>query len=140
MIDERGKIETIANGDFKCVQIIETKKGSIRSNHLHRTGGHHLHVVSGRMIYREFKVPYRDEVMFYKDKEYLVPPPKVVWEREFEVGPGQGVWTGSWIYHQTEFLEDTVLVSCAITPLDHDRYEADTVRMGPAEMAEVWRC
>ena len=141
MIDERGKIQTIANGDFKCVQLIESKKGSIRSNHFHITGGHLLYVLSGKMIYRECEV-LRSEVITADGKKHWVPSNamatgKPVFTKEVEVKAGESIFTGPWIYHQTEFLEDTVLISCAITPLDHERYESDTVRFAP-ELFQVW--
>jgi quercetin dioxygenase-like cupin family protein len=144
MIDERGKIETIATGDFKCVQLIESKKGSIRSNHFHRKGGHRLYVLSGKMIYRECAV-VPTEVVESNGKFHWVPSHalgkgSIEWDKKFEVKAGESVFTGPWIYHQTEFLEDTVLISCAITPLDHEHYEADTVRLGTPEMFQVWCC
>ena len=139
MIDERGSIVTVAEGDFKCVQVIESKKGSIRSNHMHKNGGHWLYVLSGRMVYREYAV-HPEDLIHMGNREILVPPLRIEWDKVQEVGPGEKVWSGSWMYHQTEFLEDTVLISCAITALDHDSYEADTIRHGYMAANQLFRC
>lgn len=143
MIDERGSIKTIADGDFKCVQLIESRKGSIRSNHMHKKGGHWLYVLSGKMIYREYAV-HPDDLITVRCgddfSEQLIPLLKPDWDLVREVGPGEKIWSGPWMYHQTEFLEDTVMVSCAITPLDHDSYESDTVRWGALSLTQVHHC
>lgn len=114
MIDNRGQIINVADGDFKAVQLIHSRKGAIRSNHYHKTGGHWLYVISGRMIYREMKV-----------SSDINPG----WDLVREVRAGEKIWTGPMVIHQTEFMEDTTLISCAITPLDHASYENDTVRV-----------
>lgn len=111
--DERGEIVNVAAGDFKAVQIITSKAGSVRSCHYHKKGGHWLYVLSGRMLYREVKVSS---------------DPNPGWDKTFEVRAGEKVWTGPMVIHKVEFPEDTVLVSCAITPLDTESYETDTVR------------
>lgn len=111
--DERGEIVNIASGDFKAVQMIFSKAGSVRSCHYHKRGGHWLYVVAGRMIYREVAVT-----------SDINPP----WDLVREVKQGEKIWSGPLMIHKTEFPEDTVLISCAITPLDTESYENDTVR------------
>jgi len=113
MKDERGEIINVAQGDFKAVQVINTFKGAVRSCHYHKTGGHWLYVLVGRMIYKE--VPVTSD-------------PNPGWETVREVATGEKVWSGPMMLHKTEFLEDTVLISCAIGPLDTVSYEVDTVR------------
>ena len=112
--DERGAIIDVVEGDFKACQVITSRKGSIRSNHYHKQGGHWLYVLSGRMMYRE--TPVSSDV-------------NPTWDRQFEVRTGEKVFTGPLVIHQTEFLEDTILVSCAIGRLDRETYESDTVRV-----------
>lgn len=111
--DDRGEILNVAEGEFKAVQVISSKVGSVRSCHYHKKGGHWLYVLSGRMLYREVAVSSD------------VNPP---WDLVREVRAGEKVWSGPMMIHKVEFLEDTVLISCAITPLDTASYEADTVR------------
>lgn len=111
--DDRGEIVNVADGNFKSVQVIVSKKGSVRSCHYHKKGGHWLYVLSGRMIYKEVA---------------LSSDPNPPWDVVREVRAGEKVWSGPMIFHKTEFEEDTVLISCAITSLDTASYEADTVR------------
>jgi len=113
LVDERGEIVNVAEGDFRAVQVITSKRGSVRSCHYHKRGGHWLYVLSGRMCYREVAVSS---------------DPNPPWDLVREVRAGEKVWSGPMVLHKVEFLEDTVLISCAITPLDTESYEADTVR------------
>jgi quercetin dioxygenase-like cupin family protein len=94
--DERGFIHNAAK-----TSIIFSKAGSVRSNHQHKEGWHHLLVVSGQMRYRE---------KCENDRMY---------------GPGQMVFTGPGVAHRTEFPEDTVLISFQS---EHD-HDSDTVKV-----------
>jgi quercetin dioxygenase-like cupin family protein len=108
--DERGSIFDVAEGDFKAIQVITSKKGSIRSNHYHKVGGHILFVVSGRM-------------------RYLEAPVGVGEVKETIVEQGQSIFTGPMMVHATEFLEDTVLVCGATVSRADGAYEGDLVRV-----------
>lgn len=103
--DERGEIIEVAEGDFKAIQIITSKKGSIRSNHYHKRGGHLLYVISGKMRYIE--VPGEERI----------------------VGPGESIFTGPMTPHATEFLEDTLMVCAATLNRSDGAYEEDLVRV-----------
>lgn len=108
--DERGEIIDVAEMPFSALQIIRSVKGSVRSNHYHKTGGHLLYVLSGRMRYVEKPVPEGEQI-------------------EWIVDAGQSVFTGPMLAHMTEFLEDTVLVCCATVPRAGEAYADDLVRM-----------
>lgn len=108
--DERGEIIDVAEMDFKSLQIITSKKGSIRSNHYHLEGGHLLYVVSGMMRYLERKAASSDPIT------------------ERIISAGQSVFTGPMLAHATEFLEDTVLVCCATVIRSGAAYADDMVR------------
>jgi quercetin dioxygenase-like cupin family protein len=84
--DERGEIRNIVPG----VAVLTSKRGSVRSNHVHKIGFHWIYVVSGRMLYLQ-KV---GETVY-----------------EAEIGPGMKVFTAPGIPHRTEFLEDSVILS-----------------------------
>ena len=107
--DERGKIIDVGEGEYKAIQMIFSNKGSVRSNHYHKRGGHLLYVVSGRMRYLERPVEGGE-----------------VSERVIE--RGGSVFTGPMLVHATEFLEDTVLVCAATLSREGDGYGDDTVR------------
>lgn len=108
--DKRGDIIDVAEMDFKALQIITSKKGTIRSNHYHKTGGHLLYVLSGEMRYVERPV----------DSSKVT---------ERIVHKGESVFTGPMMVHATEFLEDTVLVCCATVKRSGDSYDDDLVRV-----------
>ena len=107
--DERGRIIDVSDMEFHGLQIIESKKGSVRSNHYHKKGGHLLYVVSGKMKYEERPV----------DSEAI--EVKII-------NAGESVFTGSMIVHKTTFLEDTVLVCCSTMKRTDGGYQDDLVK------------
>jgi quercetin dioxygenase-like cupin family protein len=108
--DERGEIIDVAEMDFKALQIITSKKGTIRSNHYHKVGGHLLYVLSGKMRYIEREV----------GRDYPVTEERII-------NAGESVFTGPMLAHATEFLEDTVLVCCATVQRSGAAYGDDLV-------------
>lgn len=110
--DERGYIQEVAEGDFKAIQMIFSKKGSIRSNHFHRTGGHLLYIISGKMRYIEQEV----------GRDYPV-------RAESVMGAGESMFTGPMMAHACEFLEDTLLVCAATVNRADGAYQDDLVRV-----------
>ena len=107
--DERGTITDVAEGEFKVIQMIFSRKNSVRSNHYHLKGGHLLYVVSGLMLYRERPV----------ESGYIT---------EKTVHPGESIFTGPMIVHETRFYEDTVLVCAATVSRAGSAYDEDLVR------------
>jgi oxalate decarboxylase/phosphoglucose isomerase-like protein (cupin superfamily) len=110
-VDERGWIENIAFGEFRCVGLIFSKAGSVRSNHFHKTDSHVLYVLSGEMHYYEREL----------DGEYG-PEPVVL-------KAGDQYYTGPLLVHRTYFPVDTVLISASKNPRDHVSHESDVVRV-----------
>lgn len=110
--DERGEIIDVGEGEFKAVQVITSKKGSIRSNHLHKRGGHLLYVLEGRMRYVER----------HSEGEGAVITDQVI-------NQGESVFTGPGVAHATEFLADTVLVCASTLSRAEGAYEEDLVRV-----------
>lgn len=108
--DDRGEIIDVAEMDFKALQIITSKKGSIRSNHYHKVGGHLLYVVSGVMRYLERPAQTNNPIT------------------ERVISAGHHIFTGPMVTHATEFLEDTVLVCCATVTRGGEAYATDMVR------------
>lgn len=102
--EERGRIIPVADGDFKTVMIIESKKGAIRANHFHRSDSHIMHIVSGCMRYVE------EHHGFLEEKTLRA---------------GDSVLTLPGIPHAAEFLEDTVMVVAAKNARDTATYMAD---------------
>lgn len=108
--DDRGEIIDVCEGDIKALQVITSKKGSVRSNHYHVRGGHWLYVLSGEMRYVERAVDSKD-----------------ITERIIK--QGETVFTGPLKIHATEFLEDTVLVCASTVKRSETAYDDDLVRV-----------
>jgi quercetin dioxygenase-like cupin family protein len=118
--DDRGKIIDVTDMEFHGLQIIHSKKGSVRSNHYHKKGGHLLYVVSGKMKYEEYQVG--DAWIYVKGKtEHNTYTEKTI-------NAGESVFTGPMTIHKTTFLEDTVLVCCSTMKRTDGAYEEDLVR------------
>jgi oxalate decarboxylase/phosphoglucose isomerase-like protein (cupin superfamily) len=108
--DDRGEIINLLFSPVSSVAIITSKKGTIRSNHWHKSSWHYLYVVSGQMKYFE-----RD----LNGTEIT----------EIICNPGDMVFTAPYKAHRTEFLQDTVLVSLGKEPKDHENHEKDIVKI-----------
>lgn len=108
--DERGYISEVAEGEYKAIQMIFSKKGSIRSNHYHKEGGHLLHVISGKMRYLEKEV----------GRDYPIHDEKII-------SAGESIFTGPMMAHATEFLEDTLMVCAATRNRADGAYQDDLV-------------
>ncbi len=109
-VDERGRIQNIVHTPINSVAIIESKAGSVRSNHYHKTDSHYLYVLSGKLEYYERHINGSNVVI----KTY---------------GPGEMFFSGPQKVHKVVFLEDTVLLSLAKNVRDHDNHEKDVVRV-----------
>jgi quercetin dioxygenase-like cupin family protein len=113
-ISDAGKIQNLVElaerDGFRGVAIIDSKAGSRRSSHFHKTDQHWLYVVSGSMLYTERRYGSGTIV-------------------KFRVGPGEMVFTGSWVEHWTEFPEDTRLISISKLSRNHEEHEGDLVRV-----------
>lgn len=111
-IDERGAIQNLLNTPIQCASIITSKKGSVRSNHFHKTDWHYLYVMSGSMEYYERPVDMDHDIT----------------QKPLIVNAGQMVFTPPNAIHKTIFIEDTVLLSFSKRNRDHESHESDIVR------------
>lgn len=111
-VDDRGVIQNLLNTSINGAAVITSKKGSVRSNHWHKTDWHYLYVLSGSMEYYERPVDL--------SRDDSIPP--------IVVKAGQMVFTPPYVVHKTVFLEDTVLLSFSKRNRDHDSHEEDIVR------------
>ena len=111
--DARGVIQNLLEQSCGGVSIIYTRAGSYRSDHMHKTDGHWLFVISGQMHYTECPAGDVDGPSY--------PPYELVDENEM-------VYTGPLIFHKTFFPVDTVLISMSLRPRDKASHEEDVVR------------
>lgn len=108
--DFRGTIFSIVNETCNNVSIIETKAGSIRSNHYHKKDWHYMLVLEGNLEY------------FY----YSNVSKKVIF---INVLPGQIIFTPNLEIHATYFPNNSKMVVVSRFLRDSVTYESDTVRL-----------
>ena len=109
--DARGAIQCLVNLPTKNVSLISSKRGSLRSNHYHKTDWHYMYVLTGRFEY------------YYRPAGSQEAPKMIV------LGKGDMVFTPPMEEHTTVFLEDTDLVVMSKNPRDQAAYESDVVRV-----------
>jgi dTDP-4-dehydrorhamnose 3,5-epimerase-like enzyme len=110
-VDGRGSIQPLVDTLMKSAVMIESKAGSLRANHYHKTDWHYCYVVSGKI-------------------EYLHRPTGSDQEPEvILVEAGEMVFTPPMIDHGMKFPVDTVFLTLSRNPRDQESYEKDVVRI-----------
>ena len=116
-VDARGAIQSLVNLPMKNVSLITSKKGTLRSNHYHKTDWHYMYVLSGSFEYyfREHGSDAKPEMVVAKAGDMLFTPPMED--------------------HTTIFLEDTSFLALSRNPRDQEAYEADVERIALVDPA-----
>ena len=109
--DERGTITNLLLTPITSVAEIQSKRGSVRANHWHRTDFHYAYVVLGKVVYFERDIGSKD-----------IPEPTTY-------ASGQMFYTPPMREHAMLFTEDSVIMTFAKNSRDHDSHEADVVRV-----------
>ena len=110
-VDHRGSIQPLVDTLMKSAVMIESKAGSLRANHYHKTDWHYCYVVSGRI-------------------EYLHRPTGSGQEPEtLIIEEGEMVFTPPMVDHGMRFPVDTIFLTLSRNPRDQASYEADVVRI-----------
>lgn len=112
--DERGFIQCLTNIPTQNVSYIFSKKGSVRSNHYHKTDWHYMYILSGEMDYF-----YRNHNKLSKEKI-----------RKVNLQKGDMVFTPPMEEHTSCFPKDTHFLAISRNPRDQEAYEADVIRVG----------
>ena len=110
-IDRRGKIQPLVDLMMQSAVLIESKAGSLRANHYHKTDWHYCYVISGQIQY------------FYKNVNSNKMPEMIT------VKEGNMVFTPPLVEHCMKFPEDTIFLTLSRNPRDQETYEADVVRV-----------
>lgn len=108
--DSRGSIVSIVDHEVKNVSIIESLKGTIRSNHFHHVDFHFMYVLEGSIDY------------FYKSLNST----KINY---LKINKGDTILSPANEVHGCYFPEYTKLVVSSGFPRDQKTYEADTERV-----------
>ncbi len=110
-VDGRGTIQPLVDLPMKNASLITSKKGTLRSNHYHKTDWHFMYVFSGSLDYYYRPTGGKED-------------PQVV-----RIRTGQMVFTPPMEDHATVFLEDSVMIVVSRNPRDQESYEADVERV-----------
>lgn len=108
-VDDRGSIQNLITNGIESISVITSKTGSVRSNHYHLHSGHYLYVSCGVVQYYERNLDGSNILI----KEY---------------GPGEMFFTPPNKVHKLVFITDSLMISLAPMPNDHDSHEEDLVR------------
>ena len=121
-VDKRGIIQPIVDQIMKSAVMIESKAGSLRANHYHKTDWHYCYVISGAIEY------------FHRPTGSIEEPEMLV------VDKGQMVFTPPMVDHGMRFPVDTVFLTLSRNPRDQKSYEEDVVRVNmiPREGLISW--
>ena len=110
-VDARGKIQPLVDMMMQSAVIIDSKKGSLRANHFHKTDWHYCYVLSGSIEY------YHRPTGSNLDPELLI------------VKAGEMIFTPPMVDHGMKFPENTKFLTLSRNPRDQASYEADVVRV-----------
>jgi len=110
-VDQRGKIQPLVDMIMQSAILIESKAGSIRANHYHKTDWHYCYVVSGQIEY------------FYRKTGSNKRPESII------VKKGQMIFTPPMVDHAMKFPSDTTFLALSRNPRDQTSYEQDVVRI-----------
>jgi dTDP-4-dehydrorhamnose 3,5-epimerase-like enzyme len=122
-VDVRGSIHPLVDRLMKSAVLIESKKGTLRANHYHKTDWHYCYVISGCIEY------------YHRPTGSDAEPECVV------ARAGEMVFTAPLVDHGMVFPEDTVFLTLSRNPRDQETYEADVVRIDMLDPAglTVWK-
>ena len=122
-IDARGEIQPLVDEMMRSAVLIESKAGSIRANHYHKTDWHYCYVLSGEIEYLYRPTGSNNE-------------PKIIRITEKNM-----VFTRPMIDHGMRFPVDTVFLTLGRNPRDQATYEADVVRVDfvPTKGWTTWK-
>ena len=109
-VDLRGSIQPLVDSIMKSAVMIQSKAGSLRANHYHKTDWHYCYVISGKINY------YYKELNSDKAPELLI------------VEKGNMVFTPPLVEHCMKFPEDTLFLTLSRNPRDQETYELDVIR------------
>jgi dTDP-4-dehydrorhamnose 3,5-epimerase-like enzyme len=110
-VDPRGAIQPLVDLPMESCVLIESKKGTVRANHYHKTDWHFCYVLSGQIDY------------FHRPQGSNSKPEKVT------INKLQMFFTPPLVDHAMVFTQDTVFLTFGRNSRAQEVYEADVVRI-----------
>ncbi|MEM7280432.1 MAG: hypothetical protein AAF438_02200 [Pseudomonadota bacterium] len=109
--DDRGYIQMLTNIPTHNVSLIDSKKGTVRSNHYHFKDWHYIYMLTGACDYYFRAHDSGDPVSHFVAKA------------------GDMIWTPPMEDHATVFTEDSLILALSLMPRDQEAYESDVRRI-----------
>ena len=122
-IDKRGSIQPLVDLMMKSAVMIESKAGTLRANHYHKTDWHYCYVIKGKIEY------------FHREVNSTKKPELIIVEKE------NMIFTPPMVEHCMKFPLDTLFLTLSRNPRDQKTYEEDVVRTNLIEPGEsiTWK-
>ena len=122
-IDDRGSIQPLVDLMMKSAVMIQSKAGSLRANHYHKTDWHYCYVISGEIEY------------FYRELNSEKKPDLIIVEK------GKMIFTPPLVEHCMKFSQDTLFLTLSRNPRDQKTYESDVIRVNLIDPGDsiTWR-
>ena len=122
-VDKRGSIQPLVDLMMKSAVMIESKAGTLRANHYHKTDWHYCYVIKGKIEY------------FHREVNSTKKPELIIVERE------NMIFTPPMVEHCMKFPLDTLFLTLSRNPRDQKTYEEDVVRINLIEPGEsiTWK-
>jgi dTDP-4-dehydrorhamnose 3,5-epimerase-like enzyme len=111
--DSRGAIQPLVDMAMESCVLIDSKKGTVRANHYHKTDWHFCYVLSGEIEYYHRPTgsdAKPEKEVIHADELFFTPP---------------------MVDHAMVFTQDTVFLTLGRNSRAQEVYEADVVRIPP---------
>ncbi len=120
--NEAGRIQNLLLRPCQSVAVLESRGGSVRANHYHKTDWHYTYVLSGRVYYFEREI----------GSEVIPNPTRYI--------AGQMFFTPPMKEHAMLFADYSIIVTMAKNERSHESHESDVVRVTfvTPEVAKQW--
>ena len=122
-VDQRGSIQPLVDLMMKSAVMIESKAGTLRANHYHKTDWHYCYVIKGRIEY------------FHREVNSKKKPELIIVEKE------NMIFTPPMVEHCMKFPLDTLFLTLSRNRRDQKTYEEDVVRTNLIDPGEsiTWK-
>ena len=118
-VDQRASIQPLVDLMMKSADMIESKAGTLRANHYHKTDWHYCYVIKGRIEY------------FHREVNSKKKPELIIVEKE------NMIFTPPMVEHCMKFPIYTLFLTLSRNPRDQKTYEEDVVRTNLIEPGEL---
>lgn len=118
-VDGRGSIQNVLLTPVNSVVVIDSKKGTVRANHYHKTDWHFCYVICGQILY--YERPVGSGGLSNEESVNAIAP--------LVLDPGTLFFTPPGVEHAMVFTKDTIFLTLSRNVRTHEGHEEDLVRV-----------